>query len=201
MLFRENASLVYITSLSVETALLLPIITRFAQQHNIPIATNPGSSQLKEHAASLRDCLNALDILILNAQEAAQLLSTITPDQPFDLTRYMKTILGKGVRIVAVTKDIDGVWVAYNDTLYYHPSISVEIASTIGAGDAFGSAFTASIAQNYSIEESLVRGIINASSVIGSYDAKSGLLSKKELDDRMKKLGTSNISKPSLKNR
>ncbi len=60
----------YITSLSNDSAQILPSIVSFAKKHNVPVAINPGSSQLEKGTQKLKESLKFIDILILNKHEA-----------------------------------------------------------------------------------------------------------------------------------
>jgi sugar/nucleoside kinase (ribokinase family) len=68
---------VYITSLSHNSAQLLPKIATFAHQHNVPIAINPGISQLAKGQTKLKDALQYIDILIMNSSEAKEFMMTL----------------------------------------------------------------------------------------------------------------------------
>jgi sugar/nucleoside kinase (ribokinase family) len=116
----------------------------------------------------------------------------------FSLKQYFKEVLNRGPRIVVVTNGAEGVYIAHEDIIYFHPSIKTNIINTVGAGDAFGSCFVASIIQGQSIEQSLLNGIINASSVISYLDAKEGLLTKKELEKRAATISFSSLKKFNL---
>lgn len=72
----------YITSLSGSTAALLPTLTLQAHQRGIPVAVNPGSSQLRAGAQYLRQSLNSIDTLILNNYEATLLMASLQQDNP-----------------------------------------------------------------------------------------------------------------------
>jgi len=111
----------------------------------------------------------------------------------FSLHNYFCQILQRGPKIVVVTNGKEGVYVATDNTIYYHPSIKTKIISTLGAGDSFGSCFVASLIMGKSIEESIVNGVINSSSVISYLDAKTGLLTKDKLEKTAKDLTTNNI--------
>ncbi len=87
------------------------------------------------------------------------------------------------------------MYVATQDTIYFHESFPANVINTEGAGDAFGSGFVGSLAQGYTLQESLIRGILNAVSVISSLNAKDGLLTNDELDTRFKEVGVSGIQK------
>ena len=67
------------------------------------------------------------------------------------------------------------------------------MVNTLGAGDAFGSCFAASIFLKKSVEQALVNGIINATSVISYLDAKTGLLNAAALEQRAREVGLGNI--------
>jgi ribokinase len=66
----NQADLLYITSLSNESAKILPLLVGCAQNFKIPIAINPGSSQLAAGAEGLKQSLKHVKILILNSSEA-----------------------------------------------------------------------------------------------------------------------------------
>jgi len=233
----ENADVVYITSLSGDSAKLLPLITQHAKKHEVLVAHNPGQSQLMAGANILRNSLPAIDILILNAHEAKQLMMSLvdtsdkvkktSPHQPapdkafsevgspqlpslisslltiedicFNIHHFFTTVLNYGPRIVVVTNGAEGVYVADKQTIYFHPSIPAPIAcTTLGAGDAFGSCFVACIAHDDLIEQALVNGIINASSIIGNIDAKKGLLALDELKKRADLVGLKGVQRFAL---
>ena len=65
-----TAKQLYITSLSGASARILPAITEHAKKHNVPIAINPGTSQLSTDALSLKQSLKNIDIIIMNSFEA-----------------------------------------------------------------------------------------------------------------------------------
>lgn len=106
----------------------------------------------------------------------------------FNLKDFCQEILNHGPRIVAITNGAEGVYVATKENLYFHPSMPSNIISTLGAGDAFGSAFVAQIAHGASIPDALRAGIINACAVIEHVGAKEGLLSRETLETRLKQV-------------
>jgi len=106
----------------------------------------------------------------------------------FNLKDFCKEIMSRGPSIVVVTNGEEGVYVAHKKTIYFYPSLPTNVVDTVGAGDAFGSCFTASIFKGLKIEAALINGIINACSVISYEDAKTGLLTWKELEKRAKKV-------------
>ena len=77
--------------------------------------------------------------------------------------------------------------VATSEQLYFHDTPKgIKVVNTLGAGDAFGSAFTRALYTQEDIETSIIFGILNSCSVIAHPDAKSGALTKDELDKKIK---------------
>jgi len=194
----DSFEYIYVSSLSGQASQALLPIAKKAHELGIPVATNPGGSQLYagKGAEILYKSLSYVHIFILNAQEAKQFMSTWQPQiikkmpfkstvdrtsLDFDLSSYCGTLFALGVKIIVVTDGANGVYVAHNDMLYFHPALKFEVKNTVGAGDSFGSAFVASIAKGLSISQALQNGMINSASVLSHKDAKEGLLTWQEL--------------------
>lgn len=216
--------LIYVTSMTGKAVRALPYIAHKAQQlitrRGIKVAVNPGTSQLTSDVTTLRAALTDIDILILNAEEMKLLMGSLKErffksdatslfaDGPlllqqtfaqehitFTLIDYIKEIISYGVKRVVVTNGKEGVYVATQDALYFHPSLPGTVVNTVGAGDAFGSCFTAMLSLGLRLEDAIRCGIIQAQSVIAHQDAKSGLLSVQTLEKKLKEVDTSLIQK------
>lgn len=205
----EEADFVYVTSLSKTSAKQLPQIVKLTKTCKTKVAINPGYSQLEVGSSFILEALNGIDILILNYEEAQKLmcsllscedntLSKITLDQNllktqpiyednfFSLKSFFQKTLGLGTRIVVVTNGVEGVYVATEKKMYFHPAITVSnIVNTLGAGDAFGSSFCGAIYKGKSIHTAICYGLVNSASVIQHHDAKTGLLDKKSISDKI----------------
>lgn len=211
----KNADQLYITSLSGPAAPLLITITQLARTYNVPVAANPGTSQLHAGATFLKEALCNIDILILNSYEAELLMTSLSIEVPslalpfdkaqdklrlsevgpellkkqlgststsFTLKQFFAAVHACGPKIIVVTNGAEGVYASDTNSIYFHPSIKINILSSIGAGDAFGSCFVAQLNNNKSIEDALRAGIINSSSVIKHLGTQTGLLTGKELE-------------------
>lgn len=214
----HSVDLVYITSLSGQTAPLLLPIARIAHQHGVRVAVNPGSSQLRAGAKDLQDALAHIDILIMNSFEAHECIHSflttgtqakkpvIEKDGPdllrtplilggkeLNLRQFFSEALARGPQIAVVTNGKEGVYVAQNNDLYFHPSLPGDVVSTLGAGDAFGSGFVGGLLAQLSLQEALLRGLVQASSVISTLDTKQGLLKDSELKKRIRPLDRSRV--------
>ena len=215
----------YISPLSDHSGLLLPAIATKAQELGKPVAHNPSITQLVHDTAVFLSALHAINILIVNTYEATHLIKGLLKEDPqcadrfkqptkgqpstppllnhfmaFNNTRislyeYATEILSRGPSIAIVTDGARGVYVATPESIYFHPSIKTETAYGLGAGDAFGSTFVGALALGKSLEEAIVYGVINASSVIHYPDAKQGLLTLADLEKRAAIIETSKLQK------
>ncbi|MBS1986824.1 carbohydrate kinase family protein [Candidatus Dependentiae bacterium] len=195
----------YITSLGGSAAALLPSLALKARQRGIPVAVNPGSSQLRAGADSLRQALSSIDTLILNSYEATLLMSSLqqaaesdgkpaVSDHPklpkiiaspllldvtssLDIALFCSRVNAYGTKIVAVTNGAEGVYVSTQDCLYFYPSKPIKVVSTLGAGDAFGSGFVGHLARGGTVEQAIRYGMANSHAVIADCGAQTGLLS------------------------
>jgi len=104
----------------------------------------------------------------------------------FNLKDFCTEMMHRGPSIIAVTNGDEGVYVAHKNTIYFYPSLPANVVDTVGAGDAFGAGFAASVFMDLSIEDALVNGVINASSVIAYEDATTGTLTRQEINKRAK---------------
>lgn len=116
----------------------------------------------------------------------------------FSLQFFFHEILARGPKIVVITNGKEGVYAADKNGILFHPSVIGPTVCTLGAGDAFGSAFVGWLLHGNSIEDSLRSGIINSSSVVGYIGTKTGLLERDELQKRIKELDKKLLQKFSL---
>lgn len=207
----RNLDYLYVTALSGNTAHLLPLIAQKAHASNVPVATNPGTSQLVKGAQYLKEALKYIDTLIVNAYEAQLLFSSLACDkilsaqpyaidaqapllmqkwftinqQNYTIQHFFHHVLRCGPRIVVVTNGKEGVYVATKERILFHPSLETEVVSTVGAGDAFASTFVGSLLLGKNIEEAIRFGILNSTSVLHYAGAKTGLLTRQELENRL----------------
>ncbi len=140
----ETADVVYVTGLSLESqAWLEQALARMTTSRH-RLAVTPGARQLADPLA-LRGLWDRTDLLCVNAQEAARLCGDValdtdapTPDVARDLARRLLRRPGQSV---LVTLGQGGALFHDGEQGHFHPAKIVTPLSTIGAGDAFASAF------------------------------------------------------------
>ena len=204
--------LVYISSLSNESADCFPDLIAKARQNGAIVATNPGIRQLSARADRFYECLASIDMLSINRTEADALVprlvakfgerGPVLPLKPeeeppalaarglssggFEMTlpAFMGALIGLGVKTVVITDGAAGSFVGCAEGIYYCPPLPADVHGTAGAGDAFASSYVALVTLGRPIDEALALATINASSVIGHADTQTGLLTLDQLEEQ-----------------
>jgi len=230
----KNPDWFYITSLAGDWQRTLNSISRLAKKNKIKIAINLGASQIRSGLKKLSNILAITEILILNRDEAIELVSSRAKNKKLNNAKLdninflVSELLKAGPRVVVITDNKNGAYVgSYNLSpisssgriknfpfkkdwrrisqgretnpyfsqegkckILFSPASSDKQVDATGAGDAFGSAFVGGyILNNGDLEIALKFGIINSGSVISKYGAENGILGRKEIERRIKKLG------------
>ena len=208
--------LVYITSLSNESADCFPLLVKKAKSQKAMVATNPGVRQLSARGGAFYDTLKDIDILSINQKEANALVPHLTTyvgeggealplkkgERPaalvakgltgggfqITLARFVCAILERGPKFVLITSGSEGAFLAYHGGLIFCPALKdVEVAGTAGGGDSYASTFAAFIAMGRKPEEAMQAATLNAASVISYADTQTGLLPIEDLQERIEK--------------
>lgn len=151
-------------------------------KRGVKIAWNPGLKQLKDYK-TLVPFLPAIEVLILNREEAEALLVNINPKFKKLTLSDSRLLLIKlkalGARNVVVTQGSRGV-VAIDETgmFHYFPAKAIQkrIVDTVGAGDSFVSGFVAAMVKWDNFSKALQLGIRNSAHNLYRIGAQNGLL-------------------------
>lgn len=176
---------IYLTSLKGNLTLAKRVF-KHAAANNIHVAWNPGSQELKLGLSKLKPLMKQTAILSLNREEAANL----TRLAPSDIRTIIPRVCSNIGKYLVVTDGKQGTYGSDGKNAYYAFPNDVPIINTTGAGDAFGSGFTAGIIEHGDIVMGLRLGTLNAEGVIQKVGAKNGIL------DRMpgtRRLGQVNV--------
>lgn len=170
---RLDTAWIYLTSVQADVELLRRVFV-FAEKHTCAIAWNPGQAELRLGMKKLEPFLVRASILLLNREEAAT-LSELPPRHTEEILLH----LGIFPQLAfALTDGERGAYVRSSGKTLFAPSLKAKRINTTGAGDAFGSAFVAAIHKKHDIKTALAAGMLNATSVIGQFGAKTGILKK-----------------------
>ncbi len=133
------------------------------------LSWNPGTAELNLLAAGQFDLVSLpVEILFVNEKEWAMLKS-------------LHSILLTQIPIVVVTNGAKGGRVFFKGAKQHFSSLAARAVDTTGAGDAFASGFVAGYLWKMPIDECVQLGLRNSTSVIQSYGAKTGLLTKDQI--------------------
>ena len=205
--------LVYVSTLSNESADCFPDIIEKSKAAGALVATNPGIRQLSARQGQFRDVLGKIDILAVNRHEASALVPWLVgrggeggpalehrPDEvlpdlaqrgfsaggfEISLAGLFQGLHELGPNWIVVTDGKDGAYVSARSVVLHCPATAVQVTGTAGAGDAFSSTFSACIAQLATPQDAVIAAAANAASVISHLDTQSGLLRRTELEARV----------------
>jgi sugar/nucleoside kinase (ribokinase family) len=161
---------IYMSSMAGNFEVTEKIVTK-AHERGIKIAFNPGKDELA-HPQKLRTLLEDIEILQLNKEEMQLIVEGSTKEE---LARHaahyvpyaVVTDGPKGVSAVGQQKMVTAGM--YDDS---------PVVDRLGAGDAFCSGVVAMIATGKTLEEAIIFGSANSTSVVGKIGAKTGILHK-----------------------
>lgn len=166
----EACDVVYVSGLSLASEAALVAAVRVMDPRRYRLVVNPGARQLA-HPEGLRPLREQADLLCVNALEAQKLL---TPDAS-DLSTHLSPEQAEAVAQRLLHRDGQGILITLGEggamfydgrTAYYHQAQRVQLVSTVGAGDAFASAFTYEWASGRMPEAALAAAARSAAQVI-----------------------------------
>ena len=164
----QRADWIYVTTLSGSMDVLSQLFSD-AKKAGIKVFFNPGKKELANRDL-LMGLLEDVDVLLVNKQEAAQL---VHGHELEELVRHALHI----VPVAIVTDGADGV-AASDGKTFVRAGLyeDAPVKDQTGAGDAFGSGFLSQWSQGKSLRESIIFASANSSSVVTQVGAKPGIL-------------------------
>lgn len=172
----------YLTSLGESAKDFHHEIAAYCGEHpETKLVFQPGTFQMKLSAEELKDVYAATYIFFCNKEEAQRILRSAESD----VEKLMEGIHALGPKIVVVTDGPNGSNVlddhgAWHIPMYPDPAPPV---SRTGAGDATASTTVSYLAKGLSLPEALMRGMINAASVVQGIGAQTKLLTGAEIEE------------------
>lgn len=152
---------------------------------DLRIAFNPRQSNIHDNPQKVLDAIPKAVILILNKDEAIELVSVLDPAAAKENLESEEFLIGKflalGAGTVVLTDGERGGWANDGNGMIHVDAERVEAADSTGAGDACSSAFIAARIKGLGLEESLGWGVRNGASVVKHYGAIDGLMTEKEI--------------------
>lgn len=194
----KNAKLLYIAPMNGDSTKVLDDIATFANENNVYVCFNAGSSSIKKGFNYLKKILSNANIVVMNKEEAS--LATqiqVRPDtrdikysdeliHP-DVKEMFKKLKVRDYQIIVITDGGKGAYAYDGKDYYYCPVFDGPIVSTLGAGDAFASTFCAALSKtNANIGKALMYASVNSAGVVSQFGATEGLLTFDEIEEKLK---------------
>lgn len=183
-----GAKWLFVSALNGEWQKNLDTILSAKEKFDLKLALNPGQHNIKEDPKRIFDMLPSVDLLLLNKDEAIELLLQSAP-QPTDSELddelfLLEKLAQSGARLIGMTDGKRGAW-GYDGKEYWYCPIHTRtsVVDSTGAGDAFGSGFFAAHLEGSALPRALQYGMANSGSVVGFYGAVEGLLTPSEMEE------------------
>lgn len=177
----EPPKYIYFSSISETAKEFHHEVAKYVKDHpETKLVFQPGTFQIKLGSDELKDLYSVTEIFFCNKEEAQTILKTTEGD----VKKLMEGIRTLGPKIVVVTDgpkgsnilDESGAW---HIPMYPDPAPPI---SRTGAGDATASTTVAYIIKGMSPHDALMRGLINAASVVQGVGAQTKLLPDAEIE-------------------
>lgn len=189
-----GAEWIFMSSLNGAWQKNVASITEYLDASGAKFALNPGQHNLKEDPALILSLVARADVLMLNKDEAIELLiheAGIDQNRLDDERYLLETLIGKGARAISLTDGVRGAWATDGVEFLYAPIHSLgPVVDSTGAGDAFASGFLASRMHAEPLALSLSTGILNSGGVVAHYGAIEGLQTLADREQRVKDIRT-----------
>lgn len=161
----------YITTMRGDLETLAKFLKK-AHEIGAKVMFNPGVKELADSKKVL-NLLKYAEILLVNKQEAAQLVSGVLLEELlYHLKNYVNTL-------IITDGPMGGIATDGTDTYRFGIYQDTKVKDATGAGDAFGSGFLAAVASGKSFRQALIFASANSTSVVSKIGANRGILEGK----------------------
>ena len=175
---------IYFSSMGAGTEQFHRDFGKFLERNKqIKVSFNPGTFQMRMGAKKIASIYKNTEVLFLNREEAA----LVTQQKTRDIRKLMKGMHKLGPPIAVITDGREGSYASDGSKIWYLPEFPGPRIEATGAGDAYGTAFTAARFYGKSVEEAMAWGTINGGNVVLHIGPHKGLQTKKQMETYMKK--------------
>lgn len=194
----KNSKLLYIAPLNGESNKVLDDIVKFANENNVYVCFNAGTTSIKRGFNYLKGILETAQIVVMNKEEASMATQIqVRPDtrdikysdeiiHP-DIKEMFNKLKVRDYQIIVITDGGNGAYAYDGRNYYYCPVFEGAVVSTLGAGDAFASTFCAALGKtNLDIGKSLMLASVNSAAVVSEFGATQGLLTFEQIEQKLK---------------
>ena len=193
----KNAKLLYIAPMNGDSTKILDDIANFANENNVYVCFNAGSSSIKRGFNYIKKILANANIVVMNKEEASMAtqiqVRPDTRDEKFseklihpDIKEMFKKLKIRDYQIIVITDGGNGAFAYDGEHYYYCPCFEGPVVSTLGAGDAFASTFCGALGRtDKNIGKALMYASVNSSGVVSEFGATQGLLTFEQIEEKL----------------
>jgi ribokinase len=175
---------IYFSSMGAGTEKFHDDFGKFLKNNpQIKVAFNPGTFQMRMGTKKLAEIYTHTEILYLNREEAA----LVTQQKTKDIPQLMKGMFRLGCKTAVITDGRAGSYASDGKKIWFLPEFPGPRIEATGAGDAYGTGFTAATIYGKTIEEAMIWGTINGGNVVLHVGPHKGLQTKKQMEEYVKK--------------
>lgn len=178
-----TAKWVYLTSLGQGFEKIYKDLAQYLDDTGAKLAFNPGTFQLRKGPKFNKLMLERTAVLSLNKEEAQSWVGDV--EDPEELCKRLRKL---GPKAIALTDGPKGAYSYSDEGYFYIPQFPGPRIEATGAGDAFTTAYVAALANGNGHQEALRWGPVNAGSVVQKVGPQEGLLTKPQLEMKLKKM-------------
>jgi ribokinase len=151
-------------------------------QKEIKLAFNPGTFQMRM-GKKLAGIYKRTEILYLNVEET----QLVTGEKSRDIKKLASAMHKLGAKIAVITDGRDGAYASDGNKIWFLDHFPGPRIEATGAGDAFGTAFTAAIFHGKSVPEAMEWGTVNGGNVVLHTGPHKGLQTVNQIQSWLKK--------------
>lgn len=193
----KDAKLLYIAPMNGDSTKILDDIANFANENNVYVCFNAGSSSIKRGFNYIKKILANANIVVMNKEEASMAtqiqVRPDTRDEKFseklihpDIKEMFKKLKIRDYQIIVITDGGNGAYAYDGEYYYYCPCFEGPVVSTLGAGDAFASTFCGALGRtDKNIGKALMYASVNSSGVVSEFGATQGLLTFEQIEEKL----------------
>lgn len=175
----------YLSSLGESTLDYHKEITAYLIMNpSVSLAFQPGTFQMKLGTTELKDIYKKTTVFFCNVAEAERILGVAT----LGIKELIKRLHALGPKIIVLTDGPKGAYAYAGEEVTFQPTYPDENPpfERTGAGDAFASTTISALALGKDLETAIKWGAINSQSVVQQIGAQKGLLTRKEIEEKLK---------------
>lgn len=175
----------YLSSLGASTADYHKEITAYLLLNpGVSLAFQPGTFQINLGVSKLKEIYEKTTIFFCNVGEAEKILGVDT----LGTKELIKRLHALGPKIIVLTDGHNGAYASEGEEIIFQPIYPDDKPpyERTGAGDAFASTTVAALALGKDLATALKWGAINSQAVVQQIGAQRGLLTRKDIEYKLK---------------